>query len=94
MIPPMLVPCPPMNFVAGMHNHVGAVLDRAQQDRRGDRVVNDEWDTVFVCHSRQPFYVSDVSRRIANALAVNSPRIFVDQLFDIFRDDRSPRTGK
>ncbi len=32
----------------------------------------------------QSFNVRDIPRRIANTLAVNRPRVLVDQLLDIF----------
>ncbi len=66
-----------------MHHDVGAVFDRPQQDRRGDRVVDDQRHAVFVGHARQRFDVADISRRIADTFAKDRPRLVVDQLLDI-----------
>src|ERR1700733_13053737 len=67
-----------------MDNNIGAMFNRAQQDGRGDSVINDQGQAVTVSHSCHSLDVTDVSCRVANALAVDSPRIAVDQLFDCF----------
>ncbi len=68
-----------------MHNNVGAIFDRPQQDRRGDRVIHDQGHSMTVGHARQTLDVADISCRVAYALAEHRARVVVDQLFDCFR---------
>ena len=65
-----------------MHDDIGAVIDRAQQNRRGDGVVDDERNAVALGDARQRLDVADVAGRIADALAEDRARFVVDQLFD------------
>ena len=64
----------------GMHHYVGAVFDRPQQVGRSDRVVDDQRHTMLVCDLGQPFDVRDIARRVTDALAVDGPGVFVDEL--------------
>ena len=52
-----------------MHDDVGAVVDRPQQDRRRHRVVDDQRHAVPVRDLGQRFDVADVAGRIADAFA-------------------------
>ena len=65
-----------------MHHNIGTVVDRVQQDWRGNSVVNDEWNSVACGYRSQCLDVTDVSGRIADALAEYCTRLVVDQLFD------------
>ena len=65
-----------------MHDDVGAVFDRAQQDRRRHRVVDDQRNAVPRADLRQRFDVANIARRIADAFAEDGAGVAVDQLFD------------
>ena len=65
-----------------MHHDVGAVLDRPQQDRRRDRVVDDQRHAVPVRDVGERLDVADVAGRIADALAEQRAGLVVDQLLD------------
>ena len=67
-----------------MQDNIGAILDRPQQDRRGNGVINDQRHAVLVRDLSQAFDIGHVSRRIAHTLAVDRAGIFVDQLLHIF----------
>jgi hypothetical protein len=69
-------------FGERMNDHVGAVIDRTQQDRRRHRVVDDQRNSMPPRQRRQLFDVADIARRIADALAKDRARVVVDQLFD------------
>ena len=69
-------------FGQRMHHDVGAVLDRPQQDRRRDGVVDDQRNAMPVRHLGQRLDVADVAGGVADALAENRLRIVVDQRFD------------
>ena len=62
-----------------MDDDVGAVFERLEKDRRGDRIVNDQRDAVSM---RRPCELILSTRqrtgRIADGLAKNSLCIFVD----------------
>ena len=68
-----------------VHHDIGAVLDRAQQHRRGHGVIHHEWDAVPVRHLRQRLDIADVAGRIAYALAVDGARLGVDEALDSLR---------
>ena len=85
MAPPSVVPWPPMNFVSEVDDDVRAMLDRPQQDRRGNRVVDDERHAMLVGHCSQPLDIADVPRRIADTFTEYRSRIAVDQLGDCLR---------
>jgi hypothetical protein len=65
-----------------MHDDVGAVVDRLEQDRRRHRVVDDERHAVTVRDLRQRLDVADVAGRIADGLAEHRAGVLVDQLLD------------
>ena len=65
-----------------MHDDVGAVFDRPQQDRRRDRVVDDQRHAVPVRDVGQRLDVADVAGRIADALAEHRAGLVVDQPLD------------
>ena len=65
-----------------MHDDIGAVIDRAQQDRRGDGVVDDERNAVALGDAGQRFDVANVTGGIADALTKNCARFVVDQFLD------------
>ena len=45
----------------GMNHDVGAVFDRPQQNRRGDRVIDDQRHAMLVRHSRQALNVGEAA---------------------------------
>ncbi len=65
-----------------VNDDVGAVFDRAQQDRRRHRIVDDQRNAVPRADLCQRLDVADVARRIADALAEDGTGAVVDQLFD------------
>ena len=69
-------------FGQRMHHDVGAVVDRAQQDRRGDGIVDDQRHAVPRGDLGQRLDVADIAGRIADAFAKDAARIVVDQFFD------------
>jgi hypothetical protein len=69
-------------FGQRMHDDVGAVVDRFQQDRGRHRIVDDEWHTVAVRNFRQGLNVADIAGRIADALAEHGTGVAVDQRLD------------
>ena len=66
-------------------DHIRAVLDRPQQDRRRDGVVDDERNPVTVRHARQRLDVADVARGISDRFAEHRAGAVVDQLLDVGR---------
>ena len=70
-------------FGHGMHDHVGAIFDRPQQDWRGDRVVDDQRHAVLMRDPRQSLDVRNISGWIADAFAIDRPRVFIDHLFNV-----------
>ena len=65
-----------------VHDDVGAMVDRAQQDRSRHRVVDDERNAVTHGDRRQRPYVADIARRIADAFEEHGARVLIDQLLD------------
>ena len=65
-----------------VHHDVGAMVDRAQQDRSRHRVVDDERNAVTRGDRRQRLDVADIARRIADAFAEHGARVLIDQLLD------------
>src|ERR1700722_465273 len=63
-----------------MNNNVSAIFDRPQQDGRGDGIVHDERNPVFMGHASQAFDVADVAGGITHAFAEDSPRLLINQL--------------
>ena len=76
---------PAQEFRQGMDDDVGAILDRLQQKRRGDGIVDDQWHAVTVGDVGEAFDVADITRGIADAFAVDRPRVFIDELFHVAR---------
>ena len=74
----MLVPWPPMNFVAECSDDVGAPLDRAAEKRRRERVVDDQRELVVVRDGRDRFDVEHVAAGIADRLAVERLGVVAD----------------
>ena len=72
-------------FGQRMDDDVGAVFDRAQQNRCRHGIVDDQGNAVPPGDGRDGFDVANVSGRIADALAEDRTRLFVDQFFDGFR---------
>jgi hypothetical protein len=58
------------------------MIDRAQQDRRRHRVVDDERNAVTRGNRRQRRDVADIARRIADAFAEHGARVLINQLLD------------
>ena len=67
-----------------MNDDVGAVVDRAEQDRRRHGVIDHEWNAVPRRDLGQRFNVADVSGRIADAFAEDRAGFFIDQPLDRF----------
>ena len=65
-----------------VHDDVGAVVERPAQVGRGDRVVDDQRDAVPVGDIGQRRDIGDVAQWIADRLAVDRPRVRVDQLLE------------
>jgi hypothetical protein len=68
-----------------MHDDVGAVVDRLDEDRRRHRVVDDERNAVAMRHARERLDVADVARRVSDRLAEHRTGVVVDQLLDLVR---------
>src|SRR5579872_5806827 len=65
-----------------MDDNVGAIVERLEKDRRGNRVVHDQWDAVAVRHFRKRFDVADIAGRVSDRFAENRLGIFVNQPLD------------
>ena len=65
-----------------MHHDVGAVFDRPEQDRRGDRIVDDQRDAVRVGDARERFEVANIARGVPDTFAEDRARVVIDQLLD------------
>src|SRR5690348_13062755 len=70
-------------FGERMHNNVRPVIDRTQQDWGGNRVIDDQRNPVFVSDVGKRGNVTDVSRGIADAFAVNGSRPVIDELGNV-----------
>src|SRR5271154_3705977 len=66
-----------------MQDDVRPIVDRTHQDWGGNRVIHDQRDPVFVSDLGKRCNVTDVSRRIPDAFAVNGSRPVIDQLGDV-----------
>ncbi len=66
-------------FRQRMHDNVGAVLDRPQQDRRCHRIVDNERHAMRMRDLRQLLDVANISRGVADRLAKHRARVLVDQ---------------
>ena len=65
-----------------MYCDIGAVVEGFQQDRCGDRVIDDQWYAVTMSDLRQSFNVANIAGRIADGLGKNRLGITVDELFN------------
>ncbi len=65
-----------------MDGNVGAVVERLEQDRGGDRVVDDQRHAVAMRDLCQSFDVADVAGGIADGLGEHGLGVIVDQPFD------------
>ncbi len=81
----MLVPPPPMNFVMECTYYVCAVFDGPQQNWRSDGVVDYERNAVLVRDAGQALDICNIARGIADAFAIDGPRVFVDQCIHFVR---------
>ena len=66
----------------GVHDDIGAKLDRPEQDRRRDSVVHDQRDTMIMGDRRERLEVAQIARRIPDAFAEHRASIVVDELCD------------
>ena len=73
---------PTQEFGQRVDDDIGAVFDRAQQDRCRHRIVDHQRHAVPCRDLRQRRNIADVAGRIADALAEYRTRVVVDQLFD------------
>src|SRR5262249_4190721 len=64
-----------------MHHNVCAVGDRPQQDRRGDRIVDDQRNAVAVGYVSERLDITNVSRWITDTFAKYRSRLVIEQLF-------------
>ena len=69
-------------FRQRMHGDVGAVIERLQQDRGGDRVVDDQRHAMAMRDLRQRLDVADIAGGIADRLGEDRLGVLVDQLLD------------
>ena len=74
-----------MNFVAECTDDVGAVVEGAAQDRRRDRVVDDQRQAVRVRGVRPGAEVDDVHARVADRLGEHQPGLVVDERRELRR---------
>ena len=64
---------------------VGAVIERLQQDRGCDRIVDEERHAMAVRHFRQRLDIADIAGGVADGLGEHRLGVFVDQFFDRIR---------
>lgn len=55
-----------------------------QETTHAEGIVDNQGDTSFVRNIRNSLEIRNVKLRISNRLAVDSPRILVNSLFDVF----------
>ena len=67
-----------------MHDDVGAIHDRPQQDRRRHGVVDDQRDAMRMGDARERLDVADVAGGSAHGFAEDRARGLVDQRRDVF----------
>src|SRR6266568_7303910 len=73
---------PAHEFRQRMHDDVCTVVDWFQQDRRRNRVVDDEGNAMLMGDACEFIDVANVSGWIAHAFAKDCFRSFIDQLLD------------
>jgi hypothetical protein len=64
---------------------IGAVVEGFQQDRRRDRVIDNQRYAVTMSDFRQSFNVANIAGRIADSLGKDSLGVTIDKLFDCLR---------
>jgi hypothetical protein len=69
-------------FGQRMHDHVGAIVDRTQQNRRGNRVIDNQWHAMSMRDPCQALDVADIAGRVADAFTEYGPSVVVNQCFD------------
>ena len=69
-------------FRQRMNRDIGAVIERFQQDRRGDGIVDHQRHAMAMRDLCQRFDVADIAGGVADRLGENRLGIFVDQSFD------------
>ena len=67
-------------FRQRMHNDVGPVLERAQQNGSGDRIIDKQWHAILMGNLRKRFEIANVPRRVSDAFAEHRSGIVVNQL--------------
>ena len=70
-------------FGERMHDDVGAVVHRAHQHGRRDRVVDDQRHAVTMRHGGECLEIADIAGRIAHRLAEHRAGVLVDQRLDV-----------
>src|SRR5579862_4480417 len=68
-----------------MNRNIGPIVERPEQDRSRDSVVDDQRYAVVMSNLCQRLDVAYVARRIADRLGKHSLRVFIDQFFDCVR---------
>jgi hypothetical protein len=68
-----------------MHRDVGAVVEGLQQDRRRDRVVDQQRHAMAVRDLRQRLDIADIAGGISDGLGEHRLGVLVDQFFDRVR---------
>lgn len=63
-----------------MHGDVGAVVERLEQDRGRNRIVDDQWHAMRMRDSGERLDVADIAGRIADRFGEHRAGILVDQL--------------
>ena len=69
-------------FRQRMNGDIGAVIERFEQDRGRDGIVDDEWHAVAMRDFRQRLDVTDIAGGIADGFGKNRLGVLVDQLLD------------
>src|SRR5690554_4882578 len=66
-------------FRQRMNDDIGAEIERTAQERRGDRVVDDQWYAVAMGDFRELFDVHDIASRVTDRFAKDRFGVFIDQ---------------
>ena len=61
-----------------MHDDVGTVVDRLEQDRGCNRIVHDQRDAMPMSSGRKRLNIANIAGRIADAFAEYGAGVFVD----------------
>jgi hypothetical protein len=68
-----------------VHRDVGSVLERIEERRRGDGVIDDQRQPVLVGHGRDALEVIDVALGVADGFGVEQAGVLIDGLFKVGR---------